>query len=676
MVAGVYRLGVDLGTSNTVAMLARPDGRIEPLLFNGAPTLPSCVCVTDSGDLAVGPDAVHSAAGRPECFEPYPKQRIDDGTVLLGDTQVPVADLLAAVLRRVADEAVRVAGGPVGSVTLTHPATWGTRRRETLLVAASAAGLGRPVLVPEPVAAAAYFVTVLGGQLAPGAALAIFDLGAGTFDASVVRRDAFGFTPLAVEGRDPLGGLDLDAAVLTYVAEICASRVPDEWQRLVTATEERARYRALWDDVRAAKEMLSRSAATVVHVPVGGPDVPLGRDLFDQLAEPVVAQAVAATDKAIRAAGIAAADLAGVLLVGGSSRVPLAGTLLHRGLGVPPTVLDQPELVVAAGALHASVIPAVPVPMPPVPGRAPAAVAPPVVPAGRAPAAIAPPVLPAGPPPRRRRWTGLVGLAAALLWPAALLVDGTGALVDGVRAPFGLTAWLGVLGALAVLVATGTAPAPGHRSPPGWLAALGTVAAVGYAAAVAASAAVAGVAGTADDRLVAVIAVGVLAVVLGIWLLVSANARSSPGALDPLARPATGGSRALRLFAAGFTGLALGVAARAEFVPTDRRPAALAALFAAGVSAAAIAVVLSAAFGRRLLNRLPRAPRTFASGTAYGLCAAAGVALAYQAWTELRSGPDTLSVLTRLGPAGGASLGVLVTAGALGWLVFGRRSDS
>src|SRR5690349_7397228 len=158
MAAGGYRLGVDLGTSNTVAVLAYPDGRVAPLLFDGAPILPSCVCLTEDGDIVVGPDALHAAAGDPASFEPYPKRRIDDGTVLLGNLEVPVVDLLAAVLRRVTDEAVRVAGAAVGSVTLTHPAGWGTHRQAVLRAAAAAAGLPAPALVAEPIAAAAYFV--------------------------------------------------------------------------------------------------------------------------------------------------------------------------------------------------------------------------------------------------------------------------------------------------------------------------------------------------------------------------------------------------------------------------------------------------------------------------------------------------------------------------------------
>src|SRR5689334_1743111 len=239
MAAGGFRLGVDLGTSSTVAVLAHPDGRVAPLLFDGAPLLPSAVCLAENGDIVVGVDAVHAAAGRPASFEPHPKRRIDDGSVLLDGVEVPVVDMLAAVLRRVAGEANRVAGTAVQSVTLTHPAGWAAPRQQVLRAAAAAAGLPVPALVAEPVAAAAYFVQVHGGRLPAGAALGIFDFGAGTFDASVVRREPDGFTTLAVEGLDALGGLDIDAAIVDHVGEVLVERDPEAWHRLLTDPAER-----------------------------------------------------------------------------------------------------------------------------------------------------------------------------------------------------------------------------------------------------------------------------------------------------------------------------------------------------------------------------------------------------------------------------------------------------
>src|SRR4051794_2974539 len=124
-----HALGIDFGTSNTVAVARWPDGRARPLLVDGSPLLPSAVYVEPDGQVVVGRDAVHSARLDPARFEPNPKRRIDDGSVLLGDRELPVVDLIAAVLVRVAEEWHRAVGPVRPEVTLTCPATWGATRR-------------------------------------------------------------------------------------------------------------------------------------------------------------------------------------------------------------------------------------------------------------------------------------------------------------------------------------------------------------------------------------------------------------------------------------------------------------------------------------------------------------------------------------------------------------------
>src|SRR5690242_15795942 len=128
------RLGVDFGTFNTVAVVRWPDGRSRPLLFDGSPLLPSAVYAepitghspsAGPGSLVVGRDAVHSARLEPSRFEPNPKRRIDDGSVLLGDRELAVGELIAAVLRRVRDEWRRTVGEGIPDVTVTFPASWG-----------------------------------------------------------------------------------------------------------------------------------------------------------------------------------------------------------------------------------------------------------------------------------------------------------------------------------------------------------------------------------------------------------------------------------------------------------------------------------------------------------------------------------------------------------------------
>ncbi|WP_433614196.1 ABC transporter substrate-binding protein [Dactylosporangium sp. CA-139114] len=350
-----FRLGIDFGTSTTVGVLRWPDGRTKPLLFDGSPLLPSAVYVNADGSILTGRDAVHSARLQPHRFEPYPKRRVEEGTVWLGERDVAVADLVTSVLRRVATEAERVAGAKPAQVMITHPATWPPQRRQTLSRAAIAAGLPEPLLSSEPVAAASYFVSTVGTHVPVGGIAVVYDFGAGTFDASVVRRNAGGgFDVLASEGLPDAGGLDVDAAVVAYLGRSFAGREGDRWQRLTNPESETDRRAAwqLWEDARLAKEMLSRAATTYVHVPLFDESVPIGREQLEQLARPILDRTVTATQIAVTAAALGTRPVSAVFLVGGSSRIPLAATLLHRAFGLAPTAIEQPELVVAEGALH------------------------------------------------------------------------------------------------------------------------------------------------------------------------------------------------------------------------------------------------------------------------------------------------------------------------------------
>ncbi|EXG80642.1 Hsp70 family protein [Cryptosporangium arvum] len=325
-------LAVDYGTSNTVALLRWPDQRIRPLLFDGSPLLPSAVHLEPDGTVRAGPEAVRAARVRPECYEPTPKRRIDEGTLLLGEREISIAAAIAATLRVVWDEATRTAGAPPGSVVLTFPVSWGAVRRAVLVDAAVRAGLPAPALVPEPVAAAAYHVRAQGGRIPDGQSIVVYDLGAGTFDVSVV---SSAFETLAYDGLDDLGGVDLDALVVaaTGVSFDPGSRA----------------FRQLWDDARAAKESLSRRSSAEVLIPSLDRDVRVTREGFEAAARPLLERSVDVTAAAIDASP---GRVAGLFLVGGSTRVPLVATLLHRRLGIVPTVLDHPEIVVAEGALH------------------------------------------------------------------------------------------------------------------------------------------------------------------------------------------------------------------------------------------------------------------------------------------------------------------------------------
>ncbi|MCU1680758.1 MAG: hscA [Amycolatopsis sp.] len=349
-------LSVDLGTSNTVAVLSaygRPPRVVE---VDGSANMPSAVFAGEDGTLMIGRDAERRARLDPTRFEPNPKRRIDEQTLLLGTDIVPVNEALAAILRRVLEETTRQLGGEQpDEVRLTHPAQWGPVRRNVLLSAARLAGMGMAVsLVPEPVAAAAHFASFPGKTLAPGQALAVYDLGAGTFDVAVVGATQSGFAVLAEDGLPDLGGLDVDQALLVHVGREVSHKDPARWQRLLRpeSTPDRRTRRALQEDVKAAKEALSRHPQTEVPMPEPFSDVLVTRAELEALVRPAMLRSVELLSRTIRSAGLAPERLAGIYLVGGSSRLPLVGTLIAEKLGVVPGSLDQPETAVALGAHH------------------------------------------------------------------------------------------------------------------------------------------------------------------------------------------------------------------------------------------------------------------------------------------------------------------------------------
>lgn len=346
-----YLLGVDLGTSNTVAVIRWPDGRVRPLLVDGTHVMPSSVFLDESGHIHVGRDAQRLALTAPERYEPNPKQRTEEDTVLLGGREVPVVALLTAILRAVADKAVETVGFLPPAI-LTHPAKWTARRRDLLQDAAAKAGFPPVKLVPEPIAAAHYFAALR--PIPVNSSVAVFDFGGGTLDVAVVRDNgAMGFSVLGDGGLPDLGGLDVDAALIQHLGRTIAHNAPDLWRRLESPqspTDKRSR-RQFWDDVRGAKEMLSRTTVAPVPVPTVDISLHLTRDELEGLATPLLDRAINETIRVIQAAGLTPQHLQGLYLVGGASRIPLVARLLHQRLGVAPIVLEQPELPVAEGAL-------------------------------------------------------------------------------------------------------------------------------------------------------------------------------------------------------------------------------------------------------------------------------------------------------------------------------------
>ncbi len=347
------RVAVDFGTSSTCVAISVNGREPQVVVVDGQPILPSAVFAAPDGALFVGQEAERQAAVDPSRYEPHPKRRVDEGELLLGTSVLKVVDVVRAVLTRVVDEARHVAGGtPVDLLVLTHPADWGAIRTRVLLDAGR--GLGKELrLVPEPVAAAVFHTAT--HALPDGAALAVLDLGGGTVDASVVARQGGTFRVLATKGDPTFGGADVDQALLEHVGSLVSPGDPAAWRQLVEGREmaDRRKRRVLRQDVRGAKETLSRHSYTDVPMPPPFPDAHVTRTDLERLVGAQLNRAAALLATAVRDAGLDPRGLAGVFLVGGSSRIPLVARLVLEQTGVVPTSIDQPETVVARGALRA-----------------------------------------------------------------------------------------------------------------------------------------------------------------------------------------------------------------------------------------------------------------------------------------------------------------------------------
>ena len=380
-------IGIDFGTSNTVAVIGRVGRPAEPLLFDGSPLMPSAVYASD-GRILAGRVALRSAAIDPTRCEPYPKRCVDHGTVLLGESEYGIVDLFRAVFERVADEARRVLGGVPERVVVTHPVAWSTRRRRTLRMAVEAADLPTPEQLAEPVAAAGYFLEHHRTRLREGDRFLVYDLGGGTCDLTVVRRVGERVEVVATDGIEDAGGTYVDAAIVEYL-ERTHPGADGEWDKLREPRDkgDRRHRRMLWDDVREAKEVLSRSSSAEMYIPLLDADVHVTRDEIAALADQHLRPTIALAASMVAQHG----GVAGILLAGGASRMPLVASELLRATGIAPVLVEQPELVVASGALR-SVASAVTMRVPaPVASPGPQPVSPP-------PLRTEPPVEPVPPP--------------------------------------------------------------------------------------------------------------------------------------------------------------------------------------------------------------------------------------------------------------------------------------
>ena len=353
-------VGIDLGTTNSLVATVRSGMSVVLNDERGRPLLPSIVRYAAGGEIEVGYVAQSHQASDPRNtvvsakrfmgrgrkdiahVEMLPYDFIDaEGMVKLKTAQgikSPV-EVSAEVLKVLRHRAEASLGGELTGVVITVPAYFDDAQRQATKDAARLAGLNVLRLLNEPTAAAIAYGLDNGAE----GVYAVFDLGGGTFDVSILRLSKGVFEVMATGGDSALGGDDFDHRVFCWIIEQAglAPLSPHD-------------VRLLQVRAREAKEYLSQHDEAPITVKLGSGeyvDVTLTTDIFTEITRTLVQKTLVPTRKALRDAGLAAEDIKGVVMVGGSTRMPQIQHAVGEFFRQEPLNNLDPDKVVAHGEL-------------------------------------------------------------------------------------------------------------------------------------------------------------------------------------------------------------------------------------------------------------------------------------------------------------------------------------
>ncbi|MCA8941365.1 MAG: molecular chaperone DnaK [Planctomycetes bacterium] len=366
-------IGIDLGTTNSLAAVATPTGPKVLRKQDGSALIPSVVCFRPDGEVVVGQEARDLALQYPERTVQSIKRLVGRSgsdvaaelegfsfrvitnerglpRVSVDDKEYSPEQISARILAAVRDVASRALGHEIRAVVITVPAYFDDAQRQATKHAAELAGLDCRRIVNEPTAASlAYGID--GSK--DGTAL-VYDLGGGTFDVSVLRiRDGV-FQVLSTSGDTHLGGDDFDRLLIDEILTTIAHSA-DELEGLDPFARQAIRRAA-----ESLKFQLGEADAATLTIDLGAAgstEVTVTRQRFEQLIAPLVARTITCCRRAMRDAELEVSDLDHVVLVGGSTRVPLVRREIEQFAGRAPATSVDPDLAVGMGAaLQAGVL--------------------------------------------------------------------------------------------------------------------------------------------------------------------------------------------------------------------------------------------------------------------------------------------------------------------------------
>ncbi|WP_169980415.1 Hsp70 family protein [Tautonia rosea] len=339
-------VGIDLGTTNSVVARRNTYGRPEVIPNREGATITPSVLYFGTDPPSIGQEAREYARLGDDQIASFFKPQMGNPLFSLrfGDREYDATELSALVLARLKEDAQAVIGEPVSQAVITVPAYFADPQRKATIDAGSRAGLEVMGIINEPTAAAlAYGLQRSGVE----ETVLIYDLGGGTFDVTVATITPEEIVVRSTTGDHDLGGKNWDDRIATFLAERFEAETGfDPLDDPIALNEVLVRS-------EQAKWQLSERSATRVTLQLGADrrSFELSRDEFEGMTFPLMERTRALTEEAIQAAGLRWSDLSGVLLVGGSTRMPMVRKFVTEMSGQPPREGVNVDEVVALGAV-------------------------------------------------------------------------------------------------------------------------------------------------------------------------------------------------------------------------------------------------------------------------------------------------------------------------------------
>ncbi len=352
-------VGIDLGTTFSVVACLDADGKPQTITnAEGDLTTPSVVYFCGN-DLVVGKEAVKVAAFEPESIAQFAKRDVGKKEFhkAIRNHQLPPEVIESIILKKLKHDAeLRI--GKITKAVITVPAFFNEPRRKATMDAGRLAGIEVLDIINEPTAAAIASGVQLGYLTLDGTpeqeeTVLIYDLGGGTFDATLLKIHGREFTAVATAGDVYLGGIDWDQRIVDYVAEAFETQHGDD------PRQEDEGQQNLMQEAEDAKRALSSRDSVTIHFAHQGKRIslPLTREKFVELTADLLQRTIFTTQKLLRDSKYSWNDVTRLLLVGGSTRMPMVQQALEKEFGKPVDRSLSPDEAVAHGAaLYAGVL--------------------------------------------------------------------------------------------------------------------------------------------------------------------------------------------------------------------------------------------------------------------------------------------------------------------------------